>query len=259
MTSFKFTSNKNNKRNIHLGPWRNAGSDEWNTIKSFVDECFATRAETAEWTEVLESKPSGTIDPHDKELYDRAKIVIENNKEKEKYHSLLMNRLNLHLPKNHKLGLINSLTFKEYIPNPFSLDELRTDAIRGGEGYGLRYIDKSNELHWDDKPISSIDTELCGYDHNERAYDIHKNYGTGVSQILPCLGASLKRRQKQKIISIEQPELHLHPDQECEAMDSFIINTYLHENLTYLLETHSEHMLLRLLKELSNLKIINYQ
>ena len=48
--------------------------------------------------EVLESKPSGTIDPHDKELMIKAKIVIENNKEKEKI-CLLMNRLNLHLPK----------------------------------------------------------------------------------------------------------------------------------------------------------------
>ena len=67
------------------------------------------------------------------------------------------------------------------------------------------------------------------------------------------MGASLKRRQKQKIISIEQPELHLHPDQECEAMDSFIINTYF-ENLTYLLETQSEHMLLRLLKRIKQSK-----
>ena len=30
----------------------------------------------------------------------------------------------------------------------------------------LNMIDKSNELHWDNKNISSIDTELLPYDHN---------------------------------------------------------------------------------------------
>jgi hypothetical protein len=67
--------------------------------------------------------------------------------------------------------------------------------------------------------------------------------GVGVSQLLPLIVASYTR--KKGIIACEQPELHVHPRVQVGIGD---LLTQVHTNVTYLIETHSEHLILRLLK-----------
>lgn len=70
--------------------------------------------------------------------------------------------------------------------------------------------------------------------------------GSGLTQILPFLiGAHLRRTA-----AIQQPELHLHPAAQAVLGDVFI--EMLHRKCRLIVETHSEHLLLRLLRRIRN-------
>jgi hypothetical protein len=72
--------------------------------------------------------------------------------------------------------------------------------------------------------------------------------GTGVSQALPiAVGAFAKGCA---IMTVEQPELHLHPRLQCDLADVFVANIHRHPDRRFLIETHSEHLILRLLRRI---------
>ena len=71
--------------------------------------------------------------------------------------------------------------------------------------------------------------------------------GVGISQVIPVILSALYF--KDGIVSIEQPELHIHPALQVTLGDLFI--SQIQENgPCFILETHSEHMLLRLLRRI---------
>jgi hypothetical protein len=68
--------------------------------------------------------------------------------------------------------------------------------------------------------------------------------GFGISQLLPFLVQSLAANEQ--IISIEQPEVHIHPRLQADLGDLIaetIRDPYNHQ---FIIETHSEHLMLRL-------------
>ncbi|HDM8237081.1 AAA family ATPase [Vibrio campbellii] len=69
--------------------------------------------------------------------------------------------------------------------------------------------------------------------------------GTGISQVLPLIVAA--NHDDVGLISIEQPELHIHPRFQVELADVFLKAKDSH---SFLIETHSEHIVLRLLKRI---------
>lgn len=71
--------------------------------------------------------------------------------------------------------------------------------------------------------------------------------GVGVSQILPVVVAALDPGRP-GITAIEQPELHLHPRIQVELGDLFASQTA--KGGIFLIETHSEHLLLRFMKRM---------
>ena len=84
-----------------------------------------------------------------------------------------------------------------------------------------------------------------------------QDLGTGISQILPIIVAACLREIG--LIVIEQPELHIHPRLQVELGDLFAetISKYsiadkspADDENSYLIETHSEHILLRLLRRI---------
>ena len=75
----------------------------------------------------------------------------------------------------------------------------------------------------------------------------HRDVGIGISQVLPVLALAYGARQS--LIGIEQPELHLHPALQSELADVFI-ESALKQGNTLVLETHSEHLILRLLRRI---------
>ena len=72
--------------------------------------------------------------------------------------------------------------------------------------------------------------------------------GTGISQLLPVVVLALDTRRS--LVAIEQPELHLHPALQTKLGDLFIESAVGERKNTLLIETHSEHLLLRLLRRI---------
>jgi predicted ATPase len=71
-----------------------------------------------------------------------------------------------------------------------------------------------------------------------------QDVGVGISQVLPVIVTALDG--KGRLLAIEQPELHLHPRFQAELADLFIQAAKGETAHTLILETHSEHLILRL-------------
>ena len=76
----------------------------------------------------------------------------------------------------------------------------------------------------------------------------HRDVGIGVSQVLPVLVSAYASTDK--LLAIEQPEIHLHPALQAELGDVFIESALGEGRNTFLLETHSEHLLLRIMRRM---------
>lgn len=72
--------------------------------------------------------------------------------------------------------------------------------------------------------------------------------GVGYSQVLPLLTqAAISRRN---LLCVEQPELHLHPAMQARLGEVFIEATNSGSNVNFLVETHSENLMLRILRKI---------
>ena len=76
----------------------------------------------------------------------------------------------------------------------------------------------------------------------------HRDIGIGVSQVLPVLVSVYA--SKNKLLAIEQPEIHLHPALQAELGDVFLQSALGESDNTFLIETHSEHLLLRIMRRM---------
>lgn len=90
--------------------------------------------------------------------------------------------------------------------------------------------------------------ELVLIDRRTDTVVSHRDVGIGVSQVLPvlvtCYGLS------DRIIAIEQPEIHLHPALQAELADVFIRSALGDQRNRFILESHSEHLMLRVLRRI---------
>ncbi len=101
------------------------------------------------------------------------------------------------------------------------------DAIRNAEA------DKLDELILTDRRSNTVVS--------------HRDVGIGISQVLPVLVSAYAA--KNRILAIEQPEIHLHPALQADLGDVFIQAALSHGNQC-IIETHSEHLLLRIMRRM---------
>ena len=89
--------------------------------------------------------------------------------------------------------------------------------------------------------------------NSNKEYNL-KDVGFGISQLLPLLvqGYDLKESQ---FILLEQPEIHLHPSAQSNLGDFFVELSK--QNKFFIIETHSEHILLRLRRRIADKTITN--
>ena len=70
-----------------------------------------------------------------------------------------------------------------------------------------------------------------------------QDVGVGISQVLPVVVAA--QDSSASVVCIEQPELHIHPAVQVGLGDMFIDGA-VNQGLSFLIETHSEHLVMRL-------------
>lgn len=79
--------------------------------------------------------------------------------------------------------------------------------------------------------------------------DVHPSeVGIGISQIVPVIVAALDP-ERPNFTAIEQPELHMHPKAQVGLGDLFA-SQITDDSRCFLIETHSEHLMLRLLRRI---------
>ena len=115
------------------------------------------------------------------------------------------------------------------------------------------YMQDVLKLRYSINQPQSQSTKLLHYKDNEedKGIDIGlSDVGIGISQLIPVVVGALDNSQNSGIFAIEQPELHIHPALQVALGDVFIdaIKEIENSNRTILIETHSEHLLLRLLR-----------
>ena len=97
---------------------------------------------------------------------------------------------------------------------------------------------------------SDIDriAELVLLDRRSNTVVSHRDVGIGISQVLPVLVNAFS--MSKQLVAIEQPEIHLHPALQAELGDVFLESALGERQNTFILETHSEHLLLRLMRRM---------
>jgi AAA15 family ATPase/GTPase len=104
------------------------------------------------------------------------------------------------------------------------------------------WINKLNEK------ISDKVSDLVLIDKRSDTVVSHRDVGIGISQVIPilvsCYGLS------DSLVAIEQPEIHLHPKLQAELGDVFIESALGQQKNRFILETHSEHLLLRIMRRM---------
>jgi hypothetical protein len=118
------------------------------------------------------------------------------------------------------------------------------------ETFLMRNIDMAvgairNAIQWaDPDPVQ----QLVITDRRTGTIVSHRDIGIGISQVLPVLVSAYASTKS--IIAIEQPEIHLHPALQAELGDVFIESALGERGNTFILETHSEHLILRIMRRM---------
>ena len=141
----------------------------------------------------------------------------------------------------------------EYQRSAIELGEQANDDLTGA-AYGAfsNQQDLQEQVNWlvEKMETAQADTidELVLVDQRNNTVVSHWDVGTGISQVLPVL--VMAYGSCQQLLAIEQPEIHLHPALQAELGDVFIDAALGERQNTVILETHSEHLILRLLRRI---------
>lgn len=158
---------------------------------------------------------------------------------------------------------------------PFTGESPVNVGAQGEEAFKLLYLDKYRN---DSKGLETKVNDWLARYHYKFEWQIFRNslgrfiltdtrskvkvsikdVGFGLSQILPIV-IQIFDTDSNSTVLVEQPEIHLHPSAQADLADLFIeavykkkndsIGTYSKQNLV--IETHSEHLLLRLRRRLA--------
>lgn len=114
------------------------------------------------------------------------------------------------------------------------------------------FSDSETEVeHWTKELVAEQGEELRDLVLIDKRFGTpmsHRDVGIGVSQLLPVLVSAYA--SSNKLIAIEQPEIHLHPALQAEVGDVFLESALGESGNRFLIETHSEHLILRLLRRI---------
>lgn len=135
---------------------------------------------------------------------------------------------------------------KGKLATPYELMSYEYELCEKGKS-GLNGIEEIRGLGAETYAIPSIQ-ELFMVDRRTNTAVTHRDVGIGISQVLPVLVCAYASHKQ--ILAMEQPEIHLHPALQAELADVFIESAIGKNQNTFILETHSEHLLLRMMRRM---------
>ncbi|TAK86137.1 MAG: hypothetical protein EPO20_07995 [Betaproteobacteria bacterium] len=175
-------------------------------------------------------------------------VVRRNDEVRETINRWLGDKTKLSTP--YELRVRNLLTidaldkdytaFVEKVEKRFTEEQYNWDLF--GELYGAMADLKRRER------VLADMHDLVLVDRRTDTQVTHRDVGIGISQVLPVLVTAYA--SKNRIIAMEQPEIHLHPGLQAELGDVFVEAAVGARRNTFILETHSEHLILRLLRRI---------
>lgn len=175
-------------------------------------------------------------------------VVRENPSVREKINNWLGDKNKLSTP--YQLKIRHLLTIddlqEDYTNRIEELERKFTEEKHDWDLFGEIYGALGGLESLQDK--ISILKELILVDKRTNTNVSHRDVGIGVSQVLPVLVSAFA--SKEEILAIEQPEIHLHPALQAELGDVFIEAALGEQRNTFILETHSEHLILRILRRI---------
>lgn len=169
---------------------------------------------------------------YDYELYNSANIDITGKLAPSIYHNEKAQRIELKpyfnsdLDSFQKVENIENRTIQRELIFWFSIMGVKNFKIEHKEGKLIIYLSPN---------ISSVENLKVRIPQS----------GFGVSQVFPILLEALRTNPGETLI-IEQPEAHLNPKLQTDIADLFLFLAL--NNRRFIIETHSEHLIYRLLK-----------
>ncbi|MCC6346311.1 MAG: DUF3696 domain-containing protein [Nitrospirales bacterium] len=151
----------------------------------------------------------------------------------------------------YELRIRHLLTIDDLDPDYTKVIETLEQRFTGGEPYDW---DLFGELYSALEKIKQNEAKLTEVqelnlvDMRSNTIVSHRDVGIGVSQVLPVLVTSYASQNQ--IVAIEQPEIHLHPALQADLGDVFIQSALGPGRNRFLIETHSEHLLLRVMRRM---------
>lgn len=146
---------------------------------------------------------------------------------------------------------VNQQLLQAYDSGVYNFEIYDDDAHRDDEGliWESYQSEISNSfMHRVENSDAQLLNDLVLMDIRKSTPVTHRDVGIGISQVLPVLVMAYASRDK--LLAMEQPEIHLHPALQAELADVFVESALGNRKNTFILETHSEHLILRLLRRI---------
>ena len=143
------------------------------------------------------------------------------------------------------LNVNKALSENLFLDNGYQL-HIKSKMLVSKSDWDLR----SNDAIDEDEFSPSFDCQLSLRDTHGRDLTFNE-VGSGIGYVMPVLIESFRFSNKNKVVFLQQPELHLHPALQANLTDVLIEASV---DKRIVAETHSEHMILRALKRVRQTK-----
>ncbi|WP_310555514.1 DUF3696 domain-containing protein [Flavobacterium sp.] len=211
----------------------------------------------------LSDKPKEKPEVYDWEYFENKKSVHKRN-EKDiftgiKKNDSLIQELNLNID---YIGAFREIPKVNY---SYDSKDYESIGLRGENAYSILIQDKedkrellNNISEWYKENFDNWNLDIKDFAtpsgiqyqvvlSNEKLKDINIVYtGQGINQVLPLIVRSYMDDEEPVLITIEEPETHLHPAAHGSLAQRFVESYIDNNNKNYLIETHSENFILRI-------------